>query len=117
MGLGLVQVPVALATFVAIAVPPVPSGITSRPAASSWGTKYENVITTSESLPVPSTWLNCRVSVPPGTVVLGVATGVTVVAPLPVAVTSDTNCTLPGRTSASWRFVTVWPGATAMLTV
>jgi len=28
-----------------------------------------------------------------------------------------TNCTLPGSASCSCRFVTVWPGATAMLTV
>ena len=38
-GFVLVQVPVALDVFVAIAVPPVPSGITSAPAASSCGTK------------------------------------------------------------------------------
>ena len=37
-GFALVHVPVAFATFVAIAVPPVPSGITSMPAASSCGT-------------------------------------------------------------------------------
>ena len=38
-GLALVQVPVAFAVFVANAVPPVPSGMTSSPRLLSCGTK------------------------------------------------------------------------------
>ena len=76
-----------------------------------------NVITASESLPVPTTLSNLRESVPPGVEVLGVATGVIAVEPLPVTVFTETNWMLFGSTSASIRSLTVCPGATAMLTV
>lgn len=76
-----------------------------------------NDIRTSVSLPVPRIWSNRRDSVPPGVDVLGVATGVIEVEPLPLTPVSDTNCTASGSTSSSSRSRTVCPGATAMLTV